>query len=125
MTELKKTFKPELLNRIDEIVVFLSLGGPEMLRIARRLLDAVSKRMEEREITVDFDDSVVEQIARTADSDYGARPLRRRIQTEIEDLLAEQLLTGQIRPGDRLLCRRGENGVEICRTAFTSGSDVL
>lgn len=57
--------------------------------------------MEEREITVDFDDSVVEQIARTADSDYGARPLRRRIQTEIEDLLAEQLLTGQIRPGDR------------------------
>ncbi len=126
MAELRRSFKPELLNRIDEIVVFHLLNHDQLTEITRGLLAAVARRMKARGIQVEFDDSVIERIVQTgSNSDYGARPLRRRIQSEIEDLLAQQILTQSIQPGDRLLCRLGESGIELCKNAFTSSSDVV
>jgi ATP-dependent Clp protease ATP-binding subunit ClpC len=101
MTELKKTFRPEFLNRIDEIIVFHPLAREEITRIADLMLGEVSKRMKNNNIEIRYSEEAKNFIANKGyDKTYGARPLKRTIQEMIEDKLAEEILDGNIREGD-------------------------
>lgn len=104
MNEVKKIFKPEFLNRIDETIVFHTLQKEEIAQIAGLLLRELEKRCAAQlSIQVSFKDSVKKWLAETGyDAKYGARPLKRAIQSRIEDLLADELLEGKIREGDRV-----------------------
>lgn len=97
MAELKKTFKPEFLNRIDEIIVFNQLEKDDIEEIARRMLDGLKKQLKELDIDVTFTDNAISHIADVGfDKVYGARPLRRAIQTKIEDRLSELILENKL-----------------------------
>ena len=97
MAELKKTFKPEFLNRIDEIIVFNQLEKDDIEEIARRMLDGLKKQLKELDIDVTFTDNAISHIADAGfDKVYGARPLRRAIQTKIEDRLSELILENKL-----------------------------
>lgn len=108
--ELKNTFRPEFLNRIDDITVFHSLEKSDISEIARRLLETLSGRVGQLGIVLTFDESAVEKTADAGfDPVYGARPLKRVIQREIEDKLSEQMLEGKVTVGKKYLCK-AENG---------------
>lgn len=103
MGELKKAFKPEFLNRIDDIIVFTQLDREEIKHIAAKMLETLKSRLKENEIDANFTDSALEQIASVGfDPTYGARPLRRSIQSDIEDMLAEKMLEGTVNKGDTI-----------------------
>lgn len=103
MAEVKRSFKPEFLNRIDEIIVFDRLTKDEIKSIAALMLASLKKRLAENGITVEFTDSAVEKIADEGfDKIYGARPLRRAIQTKIEDMLSEKIIDGEVVTGDAI-----------------------
>lgn len=115
MGELKKAFRPEFLNRIDEMIVFHRLTMPEIEKIAVGLLEIVKQRLKKRGITVKFSDSLLQHLVQTGfDSKYGARPLKRAIQSIVEDKFAEELLCGRIHSGDDLLCSYDES-VAVCK----------
>ena len=100
MGDLKKTFKPEFLNRIDEIIVFNQLEQKDIEEIAKRMLSSLSKRVADLEIELDFTPEAVTAIAEAGfDKVYGARPLRRAIQQKIEDPLSELMLENKIAKG--------------------------
>lgn len=100
--ELKKDFKPEFLNRVDDIIVFRKLTEKEIKQIAVNMLGTVSKRLEEIGVSVKFEKSIVDMVAAAGFDDvYGARPLRRAIQTMIEDSVSESLLDGTVRKGNK------------------------
>ena len=108
--ELKNTFRPEFLNRVDDITVFHSLEKSDISEIARRLLNKLSGRVGQLGIALTFDESAVEKTADAGfDPVYGARPLKRVIQREIEDKLSEQMLEGKVTVGKKYLCK-AENG---------------
>ena len=101
MAELKRTFKPEFLNRIDETIVFRQLTEDDIVKIARRMLDVTAGRMAQQGITLTADDDAVAALAKDGfDAQYGARPLRRAIQNVVEDAVAEQMLEGKLQSGD-------------------------
>jgi len=101
--EVKGIFKPELLNRFDEIVVFKPLGEKEVAQITELLLKKVSEKLREQDIEVTFDEKVVGKIAKEGfDQQFGARPLKRFIQDNIEDLLAQKILKGEIQRGNKV-----------------------
>ena len=103
MDELKKTFRPEFLNRLDEIIVFKKLDKESIEKITSLMLDEVTKRLKQKEIEVEFTDKLVEHIAKVGfDEVYGARPLRRAIQNDVEDLLAEEILDGKIKEKSKI-----------------------
>ena len=98
--ELKKTFRPEFMNRIDSVVVFRALNKEEIRRIVDILMGRVRAQLIEQKITLEVDDEAKDLLAEKGwDPQFGARPLRRTIQNMIEDELAEQLLQGQIKQG--------------------------
>ncbi len=100
LSELKKTFRPEFLNRVDDIIVFHKLSAQNIRDIAKNMLSAVSKRTKALEIDVSFSENAVNAIAdKGFDPIYGARPLRRAITSEIEDLISEKILCGEILKG--------------------------
>lgn len=102
--ELKKSFRPELLNRLDEIIVFSKLTRENLQTIARNMLSAFGRRAGELGLTLSFTEAAAAQIAEEGyDPVYGARPLRRAITSRIEDLLAQKLLEGSVRKGQSLL----------------------
>lgn len=104
MEELRKTFRPEFLNRIDEVIVFHQLKESDLKQIIRIMLNSLSKRLEKLEIYVDFSENAKEFLARKGfDIEYGARPLRRAIQKEVEDQLSEEMLKGNVKTGDHVL----------------------
>ena len=93
MSELKQVFRPEFLNRVDDIIVFNKLTKPEIEQIARLMLNTLTNRLESLGVTITFTDKAVEKIADEGfDDTYGARPLRRAIVTNIEDKLSERML---------------------------------
>jgi len=103
MEEVKRTFRPEFLNRVDEIIVFHALEQAEIDQIARLLMRSVEKRLNERGISLDVEDKALQLISKSGyDFQYGARPLRRAIQRMVEDSLSEELLMGNIKLGDRV-----------------------
>lgn len=111
MGELKNTFRPEFLNRVDDIIVFNRLNEDDIRQIAKNLLQNLEKRMGAIEITMSFEDSVTDFVAGAGfDKVYGARPLKRTIQTKIEDVLSEKILEGEIEKGKKYTCGCDENG---------------
>ncbi|MCR4672061.1 MAG: ATP-dependent Clp protease ATP-binding subunit [Lachnospiraceae bacterium] len=104
MDEVKKIFKPEFINRIDDIIVFHPLTKEEVQSIADLMLQTITKRVREQlNITLNVDDETRQYLASKGyNENYGARPLRRTIQNEIEDLLAESFLSGTIKSGDTI-----------------------
>ena len=103
MSEVRDIFRPEFLNRVDEIIVFHALEQVEIDAIARLLIDQVCERLKERGIELDVDDRALGLISKAGyDLQYGARPLRRAIQRMVEDALSEEILSGRIRLGDRV-----------------------
>ena len=101
MAELRQTFRPEFLNRIDDTIVFRSLTEQDIEEVARRMLRSVSARMEAMGIHLDASDEAVAELAKEGfDPKYGARPLRRAIQSKVEDAVAEKMLDGTFKEGD-------------------------
>jgi ATP-dependent Clp protease ATP-binding subunit ClpC len=115
MEGLKRMFRPEFINRIDQIVVFHSLGREELNQIVDLLLSQVRNRLSEHKIELVVSDEVRDLLLREGfDEEYGARPLRRTIQNYVDDVLADALLTGEIKPGQvaTLILRDGKVAVE-------------
>lgn len=105
MAELKKAFRPEFLNRVDDTIVFRQLKAEDIEQIAGKLLNTLAKRVAERNINITFTDAAIKQIAKVGfDATYGARPLKRAIQSEIEDALSNEMLDGKINDGDKVVC---------------------
>ena len=103
--ELKKVFRPEFLNRVDDIIVFNKLTQDEIKQIAGKMLDTLAGRLRAMNISISFTDAAVTAIAdKGFDDSYGARPLRRAIQSEIEDPLSEQMLDGKITENSSVTC---------------------
>ena len=103
--ELKNTFRPEFLNRVDDIIVFLKLDRGQIAQIAVKLLNELAGRLAALGITLKWDDSAVYALAdKGFDPIYGARPLRREIQNSIEDGLSEKILDSSVKMGDTVLC---------------------
>ena len=101
MAELRQTFRPEFLNRIDDIIVFRPLTEEDIREVARRMLKTVSARMETMGIHLDASDEAIVELAKEGyDPKYGARPLRRAIQSQVEDAVAEKMLDGTLKAGD-------------------------
>ncbi len=110
LSELRRTFKPEFLNRVDDIIVFNKLNEEDIFKIAEKMLDTLKLRMESLGITISFDTSAIKAVSDAGFDDiYGARPLRRAIQNKIEDALSELILDGTIKSGDRVICGYEEN----------------
>ncbi|MBY0200752.1 ATP-dependent protease ATP-binding subunit ClpC [Priestia megaterium] len=103
MAEMKRAFRPEFLNRIDEIIVFHSLEKPHLAEIVKLMADQLTKRLKEQEIDLELTKEAIDKIAEEGfDPEYGARPLRRAIQKHIEDRLSEELLKGVVQKGQKV-----------------------
>lgn len=104
MEEIKRSFRPEFLNRIDDIIVFHSLEEKDLIKIVRLMLEAVANRLKEQNINLSFDDESEKLLAKEGvDTTYGARPLRRAITKTVEDRLSEEILKGNVKRGDNVL----------------------
>lgn len=102
MEDLKKTFKPEFLNRIDEIIVFNRLEKDDIKEIAKRMLKSLKKRLADMDMEIEFTDAAIDSLADAGfDNVYGARPLRRAIQQKIEDPLSELILENKVKAGEK------------------------
>ena len=116
MEELKKAFRPEFLNRIDDIIVFAHLSKEEIRQIVDLMLKDLFKRLDERELTIEVGDDVKDYLAKEGYNEaYGARPLRRVIQKKIEDVLAEEILTGNYKPKDVLVMSMEDDKIKISK----------
>ena len=114
MKEVKELFRPEFINRVDELIVFHSLSEEEIRKITELMLKQVADRLEEQEIRLKWDESVTEKLAKDGyDPKFGARPLRRLIQRTVEDTLSEELLTGQVRLGQEIMLTVQDDRVVI------------
>jgi len=103
LDETKRVFKPEFLNRLDEIIVFHSLGKPELLRIVDLEVDKVLTRIKAKDVHIELTQSAKEfLIEKGYDPQYGARPMRRAVERFLEDPLAEELLRGTVKAGDKV-----------------------
>ncbi|MFB7105483.1 ATP-dependent chaperone ClpB [Streptomyces hydrogenans] len=113
---VRASFKPEFLNRLDDLVVFSALDRAELGRIARLQIDRLAKRLADRRLTLDVTPEALEWLAEEGnDPAYGARPLRRLIQTAIGDRLAREILAGEVRDGDTVRVDRFEDGLIVGR----------
>lgn len=120
MGELRSMFRPEFLNRVDDIIVFKRLTKPQIQEIAKRLLENLKKRVAAMDITVDFTDETIAKIADAGfDEVYGARPLKRAIQSKIEDSLSEAMLRGDVTASGHYVCEP-ENDAFVFRKTDTA-----
>ena len=116
MEEVKKLFKPEFLNRVDDMIVFNALGEPELTKIVDILLRDVKERLAEQKIGLAISPSAKRVlIAKGTDAKFGARPLRRAIQKNIEDALAERLLAREFTAGDTISVRKSGDGLDFVK----------
>ena len=131
--ELKKAFRPEFLNRIDDIIVFSHLSKEEIRQIVDLMMKDLFKRLSERELSIEVTDEVKDYLAKDGYNEaYGARPLRRLIQKKIEDQLAEEILTNAYKPGDTIVLKLKDDNIvferkaagEECKPEESSGGDA-
>ena len=114
LEDLKKVFRPEFLNRLDETIVFTQLSRSEIRAIAHRMLEGVAERMAALGISLKVTPAAVDALADAGfDPDYGARPLRRAIRSRVEDRAAELLLSGEAAPGSALEVDAGADGLVL------------
>jgi ATP-dependent Clp protease ATP-binding subunit ClpC len=123
---LKRAFRPEFLNRLDDIIVFEPLTEPEIEQVATLELAEVAERLQEQGIGLEVTDAARAQLAREGyDPDFGARPLRRLIERKVENVLAKQLLTGEITSGDRVTVDVADGELTFTRTAGEPVEEVV
>jgi ATP-dependent Clp protease ATP-binding subunit ClpB len=109
--EVSRHFRPEFINRLDEMIIFNKLTQKDIEKIVDLQLQDLRKRLAPRNIELDIDPAVREKLAETGfDPDFGVRPLRRLIQREIQDALAMKLLQGTVREGSTILIEMGQDG---------------
>ena len=112
MVELKQKFRPEFLNRIDDIIVFHSLVESHIAQIVRLMTHDVIQRLKEMEINLEMSEEAIKIIAKAGfDLEYGARPLKRAIQKELEDQLSEAILKGNVKKGSTVLAETKDNKI--------------
>lgn len=110
VAELKELFRPEFLNRVDDIIVFNKLSQKNIQEIAKKMLDNLKDRLSDLEIKIEFTDKAIEELAKEGfDEFYGARPLRRAIRSKIEDALSEKILEGTVDKNKLITCDFKEN----------------
>lgn len=115
--ELKKFFTPEFLNRIDEVIIFNSLGKDEVKQIVSLEMKKLSKRLDSLKYEIVFDDTIIDMLSEVGfDSEYGARPVKRAIQDKIEDFISEEVLIGNIKEGGKYTLISENNVVKIKQT---------
>ena len=115
MKEVKDIFRPEFINRVDELIVFHALEQSDIDKIAYLMLSQVADRLKKRGMHLSFDDEVVSLLSKEGyDPQYGARPLRRVIQRTVEDALSEEIIAGSLALGDdvRLFVKDGKIAFE-------------
>jgi ATP-dependent Clp protease ATP-binding subunit ClpC len=101
MEETKRVFKPEFLNRLDDIIVFHTLSKPDLVQIIDLEIEKVTARIKSKEISISLDESAKDfLIEKGYDPQYGARPMRRAVERYLEDPMAEEILRGNIKPGE-------------------------
>ena len=116
MAELRNHFKPELLNRMDDIVIFHSLTGKSFRMITRKMLEDLSKRLGTQEVRMAYTDDVLDWIVEEGtDAAFGARPLTRFIQRNVETLVAKEIISGDLRPGEKLLLTMADGKLVITK----------
>ena len=104
MRRLRESFRPEFLNRIDEIIVFRQLDRDELRQITRLLLEETRRRLHAQDVRLQFTDAAVDWIAdRGYQPEFGARPMRRTIQREVDNQLSRMLLDGQVSAGQEIV----------------------
>lgn len=112
MSELKRTFRPEFLNRVDEVIVFHSLGMPELEHIIELVLNQVEKQVAARNIGLTFTDAAKTFLVKAGyDPDYGARPLKRVVQRLVEDKLSDEIIAGRIKEGQTVEVGENEGNI--------------
>ena len=122
LAEARQVFRPELLNRVDAIVVFRALEREEIRAIAAGLTDKVAARLADKDIALDVTPEALDELARQGyDPDYGARPLRRKLRQAVEDPLAEMLLSGAAGPGDRVRVTLRDGEIRVEKVDETGG----
>jgi ATP-dependent Clp protease ATP-binding subunit ClpC len=103
MDVLRRSFRPEFINRIDDIIVFRALTDEQLVDITKLLLDRLARRLRAQRIEVVFSDEAMKLLAREGfDPEFGARPLRRTIQRLVENELSRMVLAGTVQPGDKV-----------------------
>ncbi len=114
LAELKRQFRPEFINRVDEIIVFHKLTLDEIKQIADIMLKQISKRVEEQGIIINIDEKAKDLIIKKGtDASFGARPLRRAIQTMVEDKIAEEIIDGNIKKGDNVVITEEDEKIVV------------
>ena len=117
MSVVRSTFKPEFLNRLDDVVVFDALGSEELAQIVELQVASLARRLADRRLELDVTPAAREWLALAGyDPVYGARPLRRLVQTEIGDRLAMEILSGEVRDGDRVRVDVADDGTSLTVT---------
>jgi len=112
MDLMKATFKPEFLNRVDEIITFNRLGKAEILKIMDIQIGILEKRLAEQEVAIKVSDRAKAYVAEVGfDPLYGARPLKRTLQNLIQNPLAKNIIAGEVRPGDTVIVDSGKEGL--------------
>lgn len=116
MAELKNHFKPELLNRMDDIIIFHSLTGDSFRKIARKMIEDLVKRLRGQEIIMEYSEDVLDWIVNEGtDADFGARPLKRFIQRHVETMVAKEIIKGDLKLNDKLVLAM-EDGKLVIQT---------
>ena len=116
-TELRRAFRPEFLNRLDEIIFFRPLTKENLSQIIDNLVASLSRRLADRSLSLELTDAAKANIIENGfDPVYGARPLKRYLQSKAETLIARTILQGNVRAGDTLVVDE-ENGALVCRVA--------
>ena len=111
---MKQTFRPEFLNRIDETIVFHSLNKEELHEIVKLMSQEIVNRVAQQGIKIKITPAAIDVVAKAGfDPEYGARPIRRALQTEIEDRLSEELLTGAIKVDDQVTIGASKGAITI------------
>ena len=114
MSRLREAFRPEFLNRIDEIIVFRQLDEMQLRQITSLLLEETIRRLHAQDITVDFTAEAVDWLARRGfQPEFGARPLRRTIQREVDNRLSSMLLDGELSPGQHVTVAQEGDALEF------------
>lgn len=123
MGELKRSFRPEFLNRIDEVIVFHSLEESHIQQIVGLMASQLQKRLKEQEIDISLTNEALRFIAKEGfDPQYGARPLRRALQRQVEDRLSEELLQGKIKKGDSVIIAEKDGELKVTKKNAKKGT---